>query len=427
MKNIILVIILVGAGLALAQNSAYVINGTAETLSKINLESGQVQNHIVTLGAVPNQVICHDEMLYVVNSISASLMVINPADNSIDTDILLPLNSNPWNVAVAGGFAYVTGLATNSVYKLDLTSETVTNTWSVGQSPEGVIVSGNRLYVTNTAFDPYDFSYGQGSVSILDINNGDELERVNVSKNPQAIAVGPDGLINVICTGDYAAISGMIYFIDPWEMMAVDSLATGGFPVKFAINQAGVGFIAAGGWVNAGHVYSYDALNRNLIRGDNDPILVGTGSYGIAIDSIGNIYSVGQIANTVTQFEAEGGILDTYNVGSGPVSIAILDTRVSIKETASVPESSGLKAPYPNPFNSSVIMPFEGETGNNAIIEIFDISGRLVQKLSLMPGNSINRNVIWHGADFNGQKVVSGIYFARLAGTSRAVKMVLLR
>jgi len=427
MKIIVLILILVTAGLAFAQSSAFVINGSAETLSKIDLETGQVQNHIVTLGAVPNQVICHDEMLYVVNSISASLMMIDPADNSIEQNIWLPINSNPWNVAVDGGFAYVTGLATSSVYAVDLTSGSIIDTYEVGLSPEGIIAIEDRLYITNTGFNPVDFSFGQGSVSILEISSGTELARVNVSKNPQTIAIGPDGLINVICTGDYASVFGMIYFIDPWEMMAVDSLATGGFPGNVTISAAGIGFISAGGWVDDGYVFSYDAQNHTLIRGNDNPILVGTGSYGIAIDSLDYIYSAGQIANAVTKFDSGDEIIDSYNVGSGPVSITILDTRTSIDEIAEMPKGISLKSPYPNPFNSSVLIPFEGKSENIPTIEIFDISGRLVKRLSSSPDYTINNSVIWNGHDMRGHEVVSGVYFARLTGTSKSVKMVFLR
>jgi len=420
--------ILIHTGLALAQNYAFVINGSSETLSKIDLETGQVQNHVVVLGAVPYHIICAGDRLYVVNSFSPSLMVINPVDNSIQAEIHLPLNSNPWNVAVDGNFAYVTGLTTASVYKLNLASESIVDTYGVGPAPEGVIVSGNRLYVTNTAFNPNDFSYGQGSVSILDLADGHELRRVNVSKNPQALAVGPDGLINVICTGNYTSVAGMIYFIDPEDMIAVDSIATSGNPVYPVINSAGIGFISAGGWVDDGYVFSYNALSHTLIRGNANPILVGRGSYDIAIDSLGYIYSAGQMANSVTKFDATGSVIRSYNVGAGPVSIAIIDSRTSVDEVVLIPESFGLKSPYPNPFNSSVMIPYKGDVSNTAaIIEIFDISGRLVQKLSLSPGNSINSNVIWTGANFDGHDVVSGIYFARLAGTSQAVKMVLLR
>jgi YVTN family beta-propeller protein len=426
-KLIILIAIMIQAGPAFSQNYAYVVNGSSETLSRIDLETGQVQNHIVILGAVPNHVVCYESKLYVVNSFSPSLMVINPANNSIEAEIQLPLNSNPWNVAVYGNYAYVTALAKASVYKLNLAAEAVVDTFAVGQAPEGVIVYDNRLYVTNTAFNPYDLSYGQGSVSILDIANGGEIGRVNVSKNPQALAVGPDGLINVICSGDYDMVTGMIYFIDPGEMMAVDSLATGGNPVYPVIDRAGIGFISAGGWFTYGYVFSYDAVNHTLLRGDANPIEVSLGSYDIAIDSLGYIYSAGQMANSVTKFDYSGAVIRSFNVGAGPVSIAIMDSRTSINEEVSVPDKFSLKAPYPNPFNSSVVIPYEGEIENSAVIEVFDITGRLVQKLSILPDNSINRNVIWNGSDIGGKKVASGIYFARLAGTSKAVKMVLLR
>jgi len=73
-----------------AENYVYVINNLSETLSRINIETGAVENHIVTLGVVPNQVVYYEDMLYVVNSGNASLQVINPVNNSIVNEFPLP-------------------------------------------------------------------------------------------------------------------------------------------------------------------------------------------------------------------------------------------------------------------------------------------------------------------------------------------------
>ncbi len=424
-----ILILVFSAGVA-AENHLYVVNGTSETLSRIDLETGEVENHIVTLGAVPNQVVYNEDMLYVVNSFSPSLMVIDPGTNSVVEEIALPVNSNPWNVALAEGFAYVTGLATALVYKIDPGQGSIVATFATGQSPEGVIVYEGRLYVANTGFDPVDFEYGQGTVSIIDLASGNALETVNVGKNPQALAVGPDGIISIICTGDYFSVTGMIYFLEPSENTIIDSISTGGTPVLPVINQQGIGFVAAGGWVDSGYIYSYDAVSRTVLRGSDNPILVGTGAIGIALDSLGYLYCACLLANSVTKFDAQGTVVETYPVGSGPVSLALIDSRTSIDDDmASVPDDVRLGAPYPNPFNSSIVIPFTGneDCHEGAEIEIFDCNGRTVSRLSLRQHQSIYHSVTWNGVNLAGEEVVSGVYFARLKGTSRSVKMVLLR
>ena len=409
-----------------AQNNAYVINGLDETLSEIDLETGRVTNHVVTLGSVPNQAFCHDELLYVVNSFSPSLMIIDPSSNIIVHEIFLPLNSNPWNVAVNGNRAYITGLAASSVYVVDLTQHSIISTLQVGLSPEGVLATDDYLYVTNTSFNPIDFSYGQGTVSIIDIQSGGELARPNVGVNPQYLAAGPDGAINVICTGDYVSSTGMVYFINPQNLTVFDSLAIGGAPGEVEINNTGIAFVAAGGWSDHGFIYSYNALTRSVIHSAGNPILTDTGVMGIAFDSLGYLFCACQTANTVIKLTASGTFVNRYNVGSGPMSLAIIDSRTDIENDPAVPEKATLGLPYPNPFNSSVIIPIKGGAQAYDYVEVLDITGRLVQKLNLSAKCSINPDVTWRGDDFRGRDVASGIYLARYSGTSEVVKLVLL-
>ena len=142
------------------------------------------------------------------------------------------------------------------------------------------------------------------------------------------------------------------------------------------------------------------------------------------------LYSAGQLANSVTKFDSQGTVHDDYPVGSGPLSLAIIDSRTSIDESNNaVPAQISLSSPYPNPFNSAVILSLQGNhySSGEIIIDIFDSNGRQVNKLNLAGKYSINNNVIWNGVDYYGHDVASGVYFARIKGTSRAVKMVLLR
>jgi YVTN family beta-propeller protein len=432
MKKIsVIAIVIIWANLGFAQRCAYVLNGNAETLSRIDLETGAVINHIATTGPVPNQVVYYDGLLYVVNSGSASLQIINPENNNTIAEIPLPLSCNPMNVAFIGQYAYVTGMTTAGVYKINLESRSVIDTFAVGRSPAGILAASGVLYVANTAFNPVDLTYGQGSVTVLSPVDGQRFADINVGKNPQALALGTDDMINVICTGNYSNIRGKIYFINPANNRAIDSLPTGGDPYWPVLDNNGIGYISAGGWTGNGVVFSYNAVTRTIIRGQGNPIAVANGAMGLAMDSLGMLYCTGQSANAVTRFTGPGQITATYNVGGGPVSITIMDrgTGIASGDSTINPAPINLGVPYPNPFNSTVVIPFSGtvRTGQPVFFEIYDILGQLICRFEPAREGIYQNNIVWDGRDSRGVMASSGIYFIRMAGTWQTAKMVLLR
>ncbi|MEE4310908.1 MAG: hypothetical protein V2J62_03470, partial [candidate division KSB1 bacterium] len=58
----------------------YVMNGSAETLSRLNLENFSISQNIVQTGTFPNQLLVHNELVYVLNSGTDDIMIIDPDD-----------------------------------------------------------------------------------------------------------------------------------------------------------------------------------------------------------------------------------------------------------------------------------------------------------------------------------------------------------
>ena len=80
----------------------------------------------------------------------------------------------------------------------------------------------------------------------------------------------------------------------------------------------------------------------------------------------------------------------------------------------------------PNPGLGEVSIQMAPGAGRAGSVEIYDISGRLVNKL--VP--SVERGVasaVWHGDDASGNKVAAGIHFVSTQGRSQAAKVVLVR
>ncbi|MCK4607174.1 MAG: hypothetical protein KAU35_07760, partial [candidate division Zixibacteria bacterium] len=102
---------------------AWVVNGTGETLSKINLNTGAVANNVVAVGSdvlcYPNQIVIRDTMAYVVVSGTDEIQLIDL--NSETTVAFIPLSdgfSPFWMAFLDSQYIYVTGFADNSLAKV---------------------------------------------------------------------------------------------------------------------------------------------------------------------------------------------------------------------------------------------------------------------------------------------------------------------
>src|SRR3970040_3016477 len=104
----------------------YVVNGLAETLSKINLQTDSVTNHITTLGVAPNQVVVKGNRAYVVNSLSSNIQIIDLSADTTLGFISFGANRNPWAIAFLDSqIAFVTNFAANTLSKIDVMAEKV--------------------------------------------------------------------------------------------------------------------------------------------------------------------------------------------------------------------------------------------------------------------------------------------------------------
>jgi len=99
-------------------------------------------------------------------------------------------------------------------------------------------------------------------------------------------------------------------------------------------------------------------------------------------------------------------------------------TEIESELFENIPVDYSLSA-YPNPFNNATIISYSNLEGGE--IEIYDICGRLLRTLNM--GGGKEGEVTWEATDTSGEKVSSGIYFAR-AVTSQgiaAIKLIFLK
>ncbi len=423
--SILVFLFLSNAVFADTPRTMYVMNGSAETLSKMNMENGAVISDILTTGMWPNQILIHNDMIYLVNSGTDDIYVIDPSnDQQTEKVIALDTGYNPYHMTFVGSnTAYVTNSLANNVSVIDVETATVLKNIEVGSKPQGILYLGDpyfgdQVYVANTANIDWGV-YGQGTVSVIDVSTDSVIHTLEVPTNPQKFAVDPYGNVHVLCTGDYATETAKIVIIYryggmDWSTPVVtDTIEIGDSPGDIAITPAGMGYCVSWGDGTNGFLYKYDALGKTVIHGNDNPILVGPNVSRLVYDEKENVFWIPYMAawggdGFVQKFDVTSdSIVWTSSVlGNGTQDIAILepilDTTPGADEVLSFTPGANRIAFGDNFFPENVL----GLPDQDPNLSPFNPSSKPQELLSLGHGGEIillfsdNKIVNGDGPDF---------------------------
>lgn len=263
-----LVILVLLIGLNLWSSVGFVVNSVSETLSKIDFDSGEVEEVFCALGSMPNRVALTADYAYVVNSGNNSIQKIDIDSGDTVTNIYIENSSNPYDIIIDEEYAYVTGGMINKVYKIDMTIDEVVNSIIVGGNPAGMAILDGKLFVGNS---DYGTGYSNCSVSVIDLDSFSILETIPTEINPQFLAA-INGNIHVSCGGDWNSITGKVCIIDPTTLTVTNILDIGGVTSNFALMQDDVIYIADG---YGSYLYAYDANSYEIIYDSMNPFSPG--------------------------------------------------------------------------------------------------------------------------------------------------------
>jgi len=139
----------------------------------------------------------------------------------------------------------------------------------------------------------------------------------------------------------------------------------------------------------------------------------------------------GQIESLFNSYDAitlNGGNF-TGSITDVPLSGSSIDLDVENEYSATIPDGFKLLLPYPNPFNPSATLTYGLDTDSKVIINIFDISGQLVNTLLNTEQKQGWHSVEWNGTDNHNNQVPAGIYLSKITSNSqtKTTKLMLLR
>ena len=189
--------------------------------------------------------------------------------------------------------------------------------------------------------------------------------------------------------------------------------------------------------------YFIENLDANIQKGDwilayNDDVLVGARQWnGIFTDIPAMGYDSYATAGycqdndipKIVWVDSDGN--ENLLVGDIPAwsNNELFYVSLELESNSLIPTDYTLSQNYPNPFNPSTTISFSLPSDNHTILNIYDISGKLINTLLDKNMKTGYHNISWDGKDFYGQEVSTGAYVYTLStnDVSLSGKMILLK
>lgn len=266
------------------------------------------------LGDVANDILIYGSKIYVVVNGSNQINVINKK-TGISIKQISGTSSQPRCITSHNGKVY-SCYFDGSVVKIDTVTLQIETTIQVGRNPDGICVSNNKLYVSNSG--GLDYPNYDNTVSVIDLNSFSETKKITVQLNPTLIKADKNEYVYVVSNGNYDDVSPCLQRIN-----------TGSDEVEKVFNLEVKNFDIYNNFL---YFYTYDysttkayyqtldlqkdsVINENFISGNNLPQV----PYGITINqsngdiyitdaldykSIGDVYCFSSSGQKKFQFEA---------------------------------------------------------------------------------------------------------------------------
>ncbi len=211
--------------------------------------------------------------------------------------------------------------------------DAITNTVAVAPQPTAVTVAGNRVMVTSANLDLNFLPIGNGIVTAIDPKTMQVLGTATTGgTNPTDAAVGPDGLLYVLNTGDFVA-SGSLTIINAATMQVVTTVQNmGAGPGAISIDSNGLAYISG---LFTGTLV-WNTVTRTFVRGTDNPVCAKLangscrGAFAATTNAAGNVYQAffGSSAQGLPPYvfvyrAGTFALTDSISAGTGPSAIAI--------------------------------------------------------------------------------------------------------
>lgn len=174
------------------------LNGSVTwTLNNVLVANPFADANGTALGDVISDFDVVNGKFYAVSNSTAKVIVMNATTFKVEAEITGFAYPRSFQYVGNGMAAVSDGSLDGSVKWIDLSTNAITSSTSVGLGPEGMCVFGDRLYVCNSGGWDID-----NRVSVIDIPSQSVLTTVQVGDRPVEIQADSNGMLWVLCSGE---------------------------------------------------------------------------------------------------------------------------------------------------------------------------------------------------------------------------------
>ena len=302
------------------------------------------ENRDIALGAssavTPTGIAIRGETGVVPLGNAASVAVIDMRSQQIDGFFLFESGNATGSAFVNASTVLAANQQTDQVgrFMLGQAGNSIADLVSVTEFPTGIVPFSDSLaFVISANLDDNYAPNGDGVVTALDPRTMTVTAEIETGgSNPQFGAVGPDGMLYVMNTGDYVTPSTLA-IIDPASLARVE--VVGGFPAGSGhvhVSQGGTLFASA---FFAGTV-AWNTATKAFLRDVSDPICAPLdsggcrGAFGAYTAGDGSLYQTffgstrrGLPPRIFRYAPDTFALTDSIDSGSGPVGLEIRSFR----------------------------------------------------------------------------------------------------
>jgi len=407
-KRTLTLILLLGITILFARE-LFVLNSNSYTVSKIDLETFAVNNNFFSpTGGYANQICYHNDRLYIINSGDANIQIVNATTGTRQGTITLENESNPVHMIIYRDFAYVTGLFSDKLYKININNTANRYEMNIGIGPNQLIEYGGKIFVAVTGGLYGD--YASGSLKVVDPETFTVIASIPMLTNAQYLTADERGYIHVVCSGDYVSIYGAVKIVDSSDYSVVQTITFNAYLTTIMQNIDGLMYVAH---AFGACFYTYDPVTYTT------GAFSFTNGHSILFDPqyVYVLQSPWTALSRLWIYTHDMTLVNTLTLGTAALSMCFSDDPTPESDvTLSLPEKMEIHS-YPNPFSHQV--KFDIKNSSTVFpLEIYNVRGQKIAEKSSL-------NATWDGKDTSGQIVPNGVYFVRASnGQQYIVKKI---
>jgi hypothetical protein len=271
------------------------VNSTGNTLSIVPVDgpNGAVQVPLGGTTPTPTGVSAREGVAIVPLGLDNAVAVVDLRAATVMRTIPLPDSSGATGSAIVDdSIAYVGNPNLNSVSRVNYLTGT-TSEVPVGIYPSGLIFTRGKVFVLNANLDETFSPAGPSWLTIIDpATNGEAIGVDSIALtgegNASYAAVGSDGLLYVMSTGDYFSGEGRLSVVDPLARVEVASFAGFGTgPGNVAADADARIFVSS----YTEGVMEFNLDSNKVVRGAGQGVPIPLNAT-VAVDSKGRVYGI---------------------------------------------------------------------------------------------------------------------------------------